>query len=175
MPNLADGSSDGFQTSQQWRQGGFLDTFLQLPARFIMRLILLILPSVNTLMQQSASSLFHSSSVLSLLCPLFLLSDLLPCRLLSFISPSSFLHFHHLLFLSFTPNFYFFSPLKIMAFYNYSVALYFFHLSIFLLSSAFLSCLLSMCIFIFLSHCPSLFNVFPSLKKSFSSLLNLFI
>lgn len=112
MPNLADGSSDGFQTSQQWRQGGFLDTFLQLPARFIMRLILLILPSVNTLMQQSASSLFHSSSLLSLLCPFFFLSDLLPCCLLSFISPSSFLHSHHLLFLFLTPNFCYFFTIK---------------------------------------------------------------
>lgn len=159
MPNLADGSSDGFQTSQQWRQGGFLDTFLQLPARFIMRLILLILPSVNMLMQQSASSLFHSSSLLSLLCPFFFLSDLLPCCLL-------FIHLSFLLF-TFSPFicyffsllqiFVIFSPLKIMAFLQLFSSSIFFHLSIFLLSSAFLSCLLSMCNFIFLSHCPSLF------------------
>lgn len=45
---------------QQRRQGGFLDTFLQLSPCFIMQLILIILPSVNRLMQQSASSLLYS-------------------------------------------------------------------------------------------------------------------
>ncbi len=64
-----------FQTSQRRRQGGFLDTFLQLPPRFIMQLILIILPSVNRLMQQSASSLLYSPPLPSffLLFPLFLL------------------------------------------------------------------------------------------------------
>lgn len=42
------------------RQGGFLDTFPRLPPRFIMQLILTILPSVNRLMQQSARSLLYS-------------------------------------------------------------------------------------------------------------------
>lgn len=67
-----------FQTSQQRRQGGFLDTFLQLPPRFIMQLILIILPSVNRLMQQSASSLLYSPPLPSffLLFPLFLLHSL---------------------------------------------------------------------------------------------------
>ena len=50
----------GFQTSQPRRQGGFQDTFLQLPPRFIMQLILIILPSVNRLTQQSARSLLYS-------------------------------------------------------------------------------------------------------------------
>lgn len=54
----------GYQTCQTAeihprRQGGFLDTFPRLPPHFIMRLILIILPSVNWLMQQSASSLLR--------------------------------------------------------------------------------------------------------------------
>lgn len=74
-----------FQTSHWKRQGGFLDTFLQLPPRFIMQLILIILPSVNRLMQQTASSLLHSPLLPSFF-PLFLFDT-------SFLPPSSYFLF----------------------------------------------------------------------------------
>lgn len=97
----------------------------------------------------------------------------LPSSLYSVLSSFSVTSFHVASFLSsLLPPFYIlticyffsllqifviFSPLKIMAFLQLFSSSIFFHLSIFLLSSAFLSCLLSMCNFIFLSHCPSLF------------------
>lgn len=87
-----------FQTSQQKRQGGFLDTFLQLPPRFIMQLILIILPSVNRLMQQTASSLLLSPPLPSYF-PLFLSS--------SSTIPSFFPHSSPLFFL---PSSFFFLP-----------------------------------------------------------------
>lgn len=69
MPKLPDCSSDGSDITAEetrWLPGHIF----QLPPRFIMRLILIILPLVNRLMQQTASSLIFSYiPTLSLLHP----------------------------------------------------------------------------------------------------------
>ena len=88
MPKLPDCCSDGFQMFQWRRQGGFLDTFPQLPPRFIMHIILHILPLVIRLMQQSVSFLLHSSSFLH---PTLLVIYNLFLSLCFFIPPCLFL------------------------------------------------------------------------------------
>lgn len=111
----------------------------------------LLFPPLSTVLSSFLTSFHVASFLLSLLPPFYTLTI---CYFFSLLQ-----------------IFIIFSPLKIMAFLQLFSSSIFFHLSIFLLSSAFLSSLLSMCNFIFLSHAPPslfpVFNVFPSLKKVF--------